>query len=312
MSFVKLDTGILDSTLWLDRDERDVFVTALLMAEPREIEQPIEQIAVDSLERTGFVVPAGWYGFIKAAGPGIVRRALVAAEDGVAALVRLGSPDLESRTPDHGGRRLVRVDGGYIVLNFMRYRDKDTTAAERAKRYRERQKALHQPPAPSQPEPNVTRDGHGTTRDSSLAEAEAEADAHKKKQRQGAATRGTRLPNDWMPSEAGKAYATEQRVDWKIERESFRDYWIAVAGAKGVKLDWEATWRTWTRRATKTLTTPAAPSQPRKPAGPSETPFEAAMHNARRLRDLGHLDPDAFEKEVRRIAEKYRGEGARA
>jgi hypothetical protein len=27
----------------------------------------------------------------------------------------------------------------------------------------------------------------------------------------------------------------------------FRDYWIAVAGQRGVKLDWDATWRNWVR-----------------------------------------------------------------
>ena len=27
------------------------------------------------------------------------------------------------------------------------------------------------------------------------------------------------------------------------EEESFRDYWISVPGQKGVKLDWDATWR---------------------------------------------------------------------
>lgn len=192
MSFVKLDTGILDSTLWLNRDERDVFVTALLMAEPMEIEQPVEQIAADKLEMTGFVVPAGWYGFIRAAGPGIVRRALVAAEDGIAALIRLGSPDPESRTPDHGGRRLVRVDGGYLVLNFMRYRDKDNTMAERSRRYRLRQKTIESQQA-------SRRDDHGVTRDSSLAEAEAEADTNKSKSKSRA--RAALVLPEWLPAD---------------------------------------------------------------------------------------------------------------
>ena len=36
MAFVKLDTGILKSTLWMEMAQRNVFLTALLMAEPRE------------------------------------------------------------------------------------------------------------------------------------------------------------------------------------------------------------------------------------------------------------------------------------
>jgi len=170
MAFVKLDTGILNSTLWVARDERDIFITALLMALPHELTEPVEQINALSLEKTGFVVPPGWYGFVQAAGPGIVRMAMTDPVAGMQALQRLGEPDQESRSTDHEGRRLVRVDGGYIVLNFMRYRDKDSTAAVRAQRYRERKKV-----AASQ------GDGARVTRDASqkitIAEAEAEAEA---------------------------------------------------------------------------------------------------------------------------------------
>jgi hypothetical protein len=140
MAFVKLDVGILDSTLWMARDLREVFITALLMAEPQEFDEPIHQIAVDSMQETGFVAPAGWYGYVRAAGPGIVRRSGVEHEMGMGALRSLGEPDGESRSKRFDGRRLIRTDGGYVVLNFMNYRDKDHSGAERAKRYRERQK----------------------------------------------------------------------------------------------------------------------------------------------------------------------------
>ena len=32
------------------------------------------------------------------------------------------------------------------------------------------------------------------------------------------------------------------------EFERFKDYWVAQPGSKGVKLDWEATWRNWIRK----------------------------------------------------------------
>jgi hypothetical protein len=86
MPFVKLDTGILDSTLWEDRVGRDVFITALLLAEPKERIQPTPQIAVRSLEETGFVVPPGWYGFVPTSGIGIIRRAMVDRDEGLRAL----------------------------------------------------------------------------------------------------------------------------------------------------------------------------------------------------------------------------------
>ena len=57
MSFVKLDCGILDSSLWPDREAREVFLTALLMAKPRVLKEPMAQIEVRALAPTGFVVP---------------------------------------------------------------------------------------------------------------------------------------------------------------------------------------------------------------------------------------------------------------
>jgi hypothetical protein len=35
--------------------------------------------------------------------------------------------------------------------------------------------------------------------------------------------------------------------------QTFRDYWKAQPGLKGVKADWEATWRNWCRRETTTF-----------------------------------------------------------
>lgn len=141
MAFVKLDCGILNSTLWVEREPRDVFITALLMAAPHEVTQPMPQYKIGSLEQTGFVVPPGWYGLIQAAGPGIVRMAMADPALGMMALSKLGEPDPDSRSSDFDGRRLVRIDGGFIVLNFFKYRDKDNTAAIRAQRYRDRKKA---------------------------------------------------------------------------------------------------------------------------------------------------------------------------
>ena len=142
MAFVKLDTGILDSTLWIERDCREIFITALLMAEPREFNHPLPQIAIGSLDHTGFEAPPGWYGFVAAASLGIINRAGVEREAGLQALHKLGEPESESRSKEFDGRRMIRVNGGFLILNYMKYRDKDHTAAERQRRLRERKKAL--------------------------------------------------------------------------------------------------------------------------------------------------------------------------
>lgn len=130
MPFVKIDTGILDSTLWDDVDGRNVFLTAVFMAVPRELTAPMPELRIDSTEPTGWQVPPGWYGFVPAAGPRIVHRSGLSLEAGMAALARQAAPDPHSGTPDFDGRRLVREDGGYIVLNFMLYRERDYTTAQ--------------------------------------------------------------------------------------------------------------------------------------------------------------------------------------
>jgi hypothetical protein len=162
MPFVKLDCGILDSTLWFERECREVFLTALLMAEPFELKEPTPQICVNSLALTGWIVPVGWYGFVSAAGVGIVYRAGVAQEVGIEALIRLGEPEKGSRSPEYDGRRLVRVEGGYIILNYIKYRERDYTMAERSRRYRQR--------IASRRDVTVSR------RDITQAEVEAEVD----------------------------------------------------------------------------------------------------------------------------------------
>ena len=174
MAFVKLDCGILDSTVWTDRDRREVFITALLMAKPREYAEPIEQYSVDKNELTGFIAPPGWYGFVEAAGQGIVRRALVEQASGMIALEALGEADPESRSPRFDGRRLIRVVGGYLILNFMDYRDRDHTTAERARRYRARKRGdippVNDSPAASMESVTPHRDFVASPRDITQAD----------------------------------------------------------------------------------------------------------------------------------------------
>jgi hypothetical protein len=171
--YVKLDCGILNSTLWFERDAREVFITALLMAEPYELTEPTAQIEVSSLDLTGWMVPPGWYGFVPAAGVGIIHRAGIDEARGRAALELLCAPELSSRSPEHDGRRLARVDGGYLVLNFIKYREKDATTAERSRRWRERQKARKSTVA-------VTRDSHPDTRDTTLKQKQKQKQEEEK------------------------------------------------------------------------------------------------------------------------------------
>ena len=66
------------------------------------------------------------------------------------------------------------------------------------------------------------------------------------------ATRGSRLPANWVPDKELAEWSKAERPDLDLRKvlEEFRDYWTSVAGSKGVKLDWDATWRNWVRKQT--------------------------------------------------------------
>jgi hypothetical protein len=62
--------------------------------------------------------------------------------------------------------------------------------------------------------------------------------------------RGTRIPEPFIVTDEMVAWARREcpGLNHKRVTEKFVDYWISVPGAKGVKLDWPATWRNWLRR----------------------------------------------------------------
>ena len=65
--------------------------------------------------------------------------------------------------------------------------------------------------------------------------------------REGNRARGTRLPDNFTLTPERRKAAEAEGVDAEREFAKFRDYWAGQPGAKGVKLDWDATWRNWCR-----------------------------------------------------------------
>lgn len=65
--------------------------------------------------------------------------------------------------------------------------------------------------------------------------------------------RGTRITRDYSPSEEVKDFCLFECPDLTIETElpDFIDYWIAVPGKAGLKLDWDATFRNNLRKHQK-------------------------------------------------------------
>lgn len=80
--------------------------------------------------------------------------------------------------------------------------------------------------------------------------------------------RGTKIPSDFRITPAMHSWAAREtpHVGVATETDKFVDYWRGVPGAKGRKLDWEATWRNWMRKASEY----ARPRNGNTPAARSE------------------------------------------
>ena len=71
--------------------------------------------------------------------------------------------------------------------------------------------------------------------------------------------RGSRLSKDFIFPSDWLVFCKQERPDLQPVQtfEKFKDYWIAQAGQKGVKLDWFATWRNWVRNTNAPKANPA-------------------------------------------------------
>lgn len=76
--------------------------------------------------------------------------------------------------------------------------------------------------------------------------------------------RACRLPDEWMPDDqVRQTMITElPDLDFKAEHAKFTDHWHAKAGKDATKLDWNATWRNWMRRASEYGAKPGKAQQP--------------------------------------------------
>ena len=70
-------------------------------------------------------------------------------------------------------------------------------------------------------------------------------------------SRGSRFKEESLPEE-WREYSLKTRPDLNPASvfEDFKDYWVSMAGSKGVRADWLATWRGWVRRQNSSSKTP--------------------------------------------------------
>jgi hypothetical protein len=89
-----------------------------------------------------------------------------------------------------------------------------------------------------------------------IPETERETEAETKKEKK---ILGKRLASDFCLTKEWEDFCVEQRPELNPTKtfDQFKDYWIAQAGQKGVKLDWFATWRNWVRSTNAPKQNPA-------------------------------------------------------
>lgn len=84
--------------------------------------------------------------------------------------------------------------------------------------------------------------------------------------------RGTRLPDGWQPSAETQAWARARGLDPLGPLEEFADFWRGVPGARGTKLDWDATYRNRLRQLAERA--PPSRPRPRRDSEVTRQPFE--------------------------------------
>lgn len=198
--YTKLFSSIITSTIWQeDLATKVVWITLLAMS-----------------DRDGFVE-----GTI----PGLAHLAGVTPDQAEHALEIFQRPDKYSRTPDHEGRRVEAIDGGWLILNRTKYRDL-IPEEHRRERDRDRQRRHRQ----------KTQDG-GLSR---VTECDSHEMSHQKETETKteknikACARPTVEQVSAYCKERGNAVDPQQWFDhyeangWKVGRNPMRDWKAAV------------------------------------------------------------------------------------
>jgi len=95
--FTKLFSSIVTSTIWQEDPETKVmWITLLALANAD--------------------------GFVDATIPGLANIANISIDKTRQAIEKLESPDPDSRTIDYDGKRIAKVDSGWLILNYLKYR----------------------------------------------------------------------------------------------------------------------------------------------------------------------------------------------
>jgi hypothetical protein len=126
------------------------------------------------------------------------------------------------------------IDEQWNLLNWDKRQFVSDSSTMRVAKHREKKKQVSNADETLQERPSNAIDTDTDTEQ-----------IHKKEKNK----RGSRLTQDWVLTNPMDQWAKQERPDLDVRQvvEQFKDYWISQPGQKGVKLDWDATWRNWVR-----------------------------------------------------------------
>jgi len=152
------------------------------------------------------------------------------------------------------------IDGGWLIHDFLHYNP--SHAVQDARRARDRTRQTAKRDRDGVTDSSVTPSGKGVSRGESETRPIGVTAPRPVPSRPeeiqpptvvGPRKRGARLSAEFVPSEKARATILAEcpRLDLRREHAKFADYYAAAPGQRGVKLDWDATWRNWMRKATE-------------------------------------------------------------
>lgn len=281
--FTKLFGSIITSTVWQEPDAtRLVWITLLAEADQR--------------------------GQVFASVPGLAHIARVSLPDCQKALDTFLAPDPYSRTEDHEGRRIEKIDGGWQLLNHAKYRGllSQESVRESKRNYMRRVRA--------EAREGVEKVEDGGKSGQRWRQAEAEADAKKK----AIGRQAGRFSEFWSvyPKKVKRKTCEEK---WKAKRlDAIADQLIADVQNR---LKHDQRWldgfipdpstylaqERWNDEVTKPKSQASTGKfQGRTDKQQSETPLERELGFIQHLCNLGQYDQAEADRRKADATEKYR------
>ena len=275
--YTKLFSDIILSTIWREDDKtRILWITMLAMRDFRHI--------------------------VSASLPGLADMARISVTECEESLAKLEAPDPYSRSLEHEGRRIKRIDEGWVILNGEKYRNKMSSYADRTEYMRQKQ-AEHRAKLKVVDVNNVNTSCQTPVKQSE-SESESEKEKNKNKRAPTAPARTTKFTKP-TPEEVTE-YA--KSIGYVLDGQRFCDSYEAkgwMIGKSKIK-NWKAAVRVWKRNDNQQTARPQRMEHKPKPQELFETARVVCVEQFKMLiKSKG--TPDDVERLSVKLKDQYRG-----